>query len=296
MRFDQTYIAIRTRGILEIMDLSLHVIRDHFRPLSLLWLCGVLPFALANWYATRWMTTDYFEFEYLTLYFFTVSFLVINQAQVATTFMTTYLGQAMFSQKPSVWEAIKQTLKVNPWFIWFHGFYRCAILVYATVLMMGENMKGDTFGLVYTLFVILVLIGLLVRLFRPFASEILLLERTPVRAKQQDKITYKIRSSGLHGTVDSDLTGRFAMLTLFAFLLAGSFMGSMMLVDSWLNLHAADTSIPALIYLPIALWMVAGVYAVVRFLSYIDIRIRQEGWEVELRMKSESMRIQKAAN
>ena len=65
MKFDQTYIAIRTRGILEILDLSLHVIRDHFRPLSVLWICGVLPCALANWYVTRWMMTEYFEFEYL---------------------------------------------------------------------------------------------------------------------------------------------------------------------------------------------------------------------------------------
>lgn len=295
MKFDQTYIAIRTRGILEILDLSLHVIRDHFRPLSVLWICGVLPCALANWYVTRWMMTEYFEFEYLIGYFFTVSFLVISQAQIATTFMTTYLGQAMFSQKPSVWESIKQTLKVNPWFFWFHGVYRCVIPVYATVWLMSENMKGDTFGLLYTLLVLLVIVGLFVRCFRPFTSEILLLERTPVRAKD-DKITYKIRSAGLHGAVDSDLTARFVTLSLFSFLLAGSFMGSMMLIDSWLNLHATDASVPALIYLPVALWMVAGVFAVARFLSYIDIRIRQEGWEVELRMRGESMRIQKVAN
>ena len=102
MRFDQTYIAIRIRGILEILDLSLHVVRDHCLPLSLLWLTGVIPFSAANWLATRWMSADYFEPEYLTLYFFTMSFLIISQAQIATMFMTSYLGQAMFSRvRPS---------------------------------------------------------------------------------------------------------------------------------------------------------------------------------------------------
>ena len=295
MKFDKTYIAIRTRGVLEILDLSLHVIRDHFVPLTVLWACGVIPFAIANWYVTRWMAEDYFELDYLTLYFFTISFLIVSQAQAATTFMTSYLGQAMFAERPSVWQIIKQTIRVNPWFFWFHGIYRCIIPIFMLVLMMDENTKGDTFGLLYTLLVILVLIGLAVRCVRPFASEILLLEKTPVK-KVSNKITYKVRSSGLHGAADSDLTGRFAMLFLFSFLLTGSFFGSMMLIDSWLNLHASDTAIPAVIYLPVSIWMVAGLYAVVRFLSYIDIRIRQEGWEVELQMRTESMRLERALN
>ena len=33
---------------------------------------------------------------------------------------------------------------------------------------------------------------------------------------------------------------------------------------------------------PAAMWLVAGYFSVVRFLSYLDLRIRREGWEVEL--------------
>ncbi|HBO43156.1 MAG TPA: hypothetical protein DD670_04320, partial [Planctomycetaceae bacterium] len=37
-----------------------------------------------------------------------------------------------------------------------------------------------------------------------------------------------------------------------------------------------------------ALWLVVGFFTVVRFLGYLDLRIRREGWEVELVMRAES--------
>jgi hypothetical protein len=42
---------------------------------------------------------------------------------------------------------------------------------------------------------------------------------------------------------------------------------------------------------PLAMWIVAGYFCVVRFLSYLDLRIRREGWEVELRMRAEAARL-----
>ena len=41
----------------------------------------------------------------------------------------------------------------------------------------------------------------------------------------------------------------------------------------------------------LATWIVIGYFAVVRFLSYLDLRIRSEGWEVELAMRAEGSRI-----
>ena len=51
-----------------------------------------------------------------------------------------------------------------------------------------------------------------------------------------------------------------------------------------------DLSIVALWY-PLVLWTVAGYFAVVRFLAYVDLRIRREGWEVELVMRAERDRL-----
>ena len=43
--------------------------------------------------------------------------------------------------------------------------------------------------------------------------------------------------------------------------------------------------------LPLTMWLVAGYLSVVRFLSYLDLRIRHEGWEVELRMRAEGAQL-----
>ena len=38
---------------------------------------------------------------------------------------------------------------------------------------------------------------------------------------------------------------------------------------------------------PATLWIVAAYFTVLRFLGYLDLRIRREGWEVELLMRAE---------
>ena len=47
------------------------------------------------------------------------------------------------------------------------------------------------------------------------------------------------------------------------------------------------------LYYPLALWTVLGFFAVVRFLGYLDLRIRREGWEVELMMRAEGARLER---
>ena len=45
------------------------------------------------------------------------------------------------------------------------------------------------------------------------------------------------------------------------------------------------------IVISIALWLVIGYFTIVRFLSYLDLRIRREGWELELSMRAEADRL-----
>ena len=44
-------------------------------------------------------------------------------------------------------------------------------------------------------------------------------------------------------------------------------------------------------YWQISLWLVVALIAVNRFLSYIDLRIRTEGWAVRLRLMAEEKRM-----
>ena len=46
-------------------------------------------------------------------------------------------------------------------------------------------------------------------------------------------------------------------------------------------------------YYPLALWIVVGFFAVARFLGYLDLRMRREGWEVELMMRAEAARLER---
>ena len=45
------------------------------------------------------------------------------------------------------------------------------------------------------------------------------------------------------------------------------------------------------IFLPGAVWIVVWFFTVVRYLSYLDLRIRREGWEVELQVRAAAQRL-----
>ena len=69
--------------------------------------------------------------------------------------------------------------------------------------------------------------------------------------------------------------------------LVAAFWGSVAAAASWL-LNEQEWAGPFYTCLyPAALWMVAAYFTVVRFLGYLDLRIRREGWEVELLMRAE---------
>ena len=40
------------------------------------------------------------------------------------------------------------------------------------------------------------------------------------------------------------------------------------------------------VYIPLAMWLAVIYTTVLRFVSYLDLRIRREGWEVELKVQA----------
>lgn len=288
MRFDKTFIAIRERGVLEIFDLALHVVVAHFKPLLCLLLIGTLPWIALDYYLIGWMATG--DVVDPSLYYWLMLMLVVSQAQVGTTFMTRYLAQAMFEGQPSVGATIKE--KIPLYFFWSHGVLRCVLLVLLLCFSLSSEGGFEWTATVGFLFVpALVILGLFVRAFRPFASEILLLERTPVSGKDPSVICFAKRSASLHGSGFSDLFGRMVTAFIFTIPLAFSCYAFFAVLDSILNIQANMEMTLYPFYWIVSLWTVAGFICVVRFLSYIDIRIRQEGWAVELRMRAEGQRL-----
>jgi len=292
MKFDQTFIAIRERSVLEILDLSLHVLVDHFRPLFWLLVIGAAPWVVLDYLLLGWINQS--ELLSPFLYYWLMMLLVVSQAQVGTTFMTRYLGQAMFEGRPSIASTIRDVFKTSFYFVWSHGMLRCVGLVLLCCLLLTSE-QTETAILVSALLVPgLVILALFVRAFRPFASEILLLERTPISSRDENQIYFAKRSKSLHGSASSDLFGRFMTVAGFAFPLTFSCFAFFTVIDTALNLRANMEFTCYPYYWMGALWMVAGYACIVRFLSYIDIRIRQEGWAVELRMRAEGHRLVQA--
>lgn len=294
MKLDHTFIAIRERKILEIFDLSLHVIRDHFKSLVVLLLVGTAPWIVVDWWITGWLIAGEFSGEHGLLYFWILALLVISQAQVGTTLITSYLGQAMFVSNPGIRSTISEVLRTSPYFVWSHGAIRLVLPVLFFAWLTRQSDQETLVGICVMLLPLLVCISLLIRGLRPFASEMLLLEKTPVRTSELTKVNFSRRSKSLHGSAGSELFGRLIVSSIFLVPLTFSFFSLFVTIDSTLNLQAnSEVSLFAYYWIA-ALWMAAGFAAVVRFLSYVDIRIRQEGWSVELSMRAEGMRIAQA--
>lgn len=289
MQLDRTRISVRERSGIEILDMALHVIRVYFRPWWQSMLIGALPFMLLN-AALLWGLWVDLDDDFPWRYLWLMSLLIFIEAPCASAVLTTYLGAAVFEEGISVRKAARETLFRWPQLLWCQGIVRgivpAMVLVFISRQSAEVNWFIDAFVMVLLTFYVMAL-----RAFRPFINEIILLERNPLRAKSIHAITAGKRSKYLHDPSAGDLVVRW---------LGAAFVGSCMAFAAvqmlivgcgllfgywdwgWFMLH---------IGFPLGLWTSVSYISVVRFLNYLDLRIRHEGWEVELRLRAEAVRL-----
>lgn len=293
MDFSKTFISIRTRSAFQIYDLAILVCVEYFKPLIGLLAIGAFPFILLDCWLIGWLATDYKDFRF---FYWVMFLLVVSQAQIATTFMTHYLGQAMFFGRPKISTTVKVVLRAGFYFHWLHGGVRMVVPVLICCFFLSRSIElgaADRYLYLFLYLPGLVAFGLAFRMFRPFVSEILLLEKTPLRSKNETVVCFQRRSTSLHyrqGAVDW-LFGQGVVSLLLGLFLGLAFYAGLLQLDKILNIQANSEWSYAAWYWLVALWLSVGFLCVARFLFYIDTRIRQEGWGVELRMRSESRRI-----
>ncbi len=294
MNFDQTIIEIRERATLGLYDLALHVIVRHWQPLLTLWVINIIPWIAIDFWLVGWMADSSLEVPTNFAYYWAMTWLVLSQAQVGTWLIVMYLGKAMFAGRPSVREVLRDALRINPYYWFSQGVLRTVFLALAACLLIdGES--ESTYGTVFMLLTVIVLVGLLVRALRPFVTEILVLEKTPIREKE-GQIRFSARSRSLHTFASSDLLGKAITAGCMGALLTFSIHSCLVTGDAILNIRAnSDFSLQPYYYVA-ALWTVAGFICIVRFLAYIDLRIRQEGWAVELRIRAEAQRLEQSVS
>jgi hypothetical protein len=286
MQLDRTRIAIRERGYLDILDLALCVIRAHAGGLLVATLVGVAPMFALNW----WLISDIisgpgFEIEgdAVSDYIWKLLALTFLEMPLAAAPATLYLGQALFLERPNSRQMVRDLLGSLPQMTLLQLGPR-ALVILPAVLFDEPVLLG---------FSIMALLGAVPLHYAlwPYLTEIILLERNRLfRASKQGTSTWR-RVGALHNHYRIELFGHWLMALVFG----GAWIAALWLAQwsVWTLLVARLTFAGPTytVLLPAALWLVISFFTVARYLGYLDLRIRTEGWEIELRMRAEAQRL-----
>ena len=283
MRLDRTGIAIRERSLLDILDMSLRVLAVFAGRLLVCLAIVVAPLMTINGQLIGWLPEAGDVAESYARYLWIMALLVIIQAPLASLCVTPFLGHAMFMEEVRLRDILR-TLR-----------HSLVPLVLCQLLLRGIGLswilaalipRGSDFSGWEVWLVLLAIYSVLFRAARPFINEIILLERNPLRSKSKQVITVGRRSAALHGPNSGDLISRWMATALIAILLAIAILATLWFLWGMLLFDWNWGPVMLHVCYPLSLWIVAGYFAVVRFLCYLDLRIRREGWEVELVMRA----------
>jgi hypothetical protein len=248
MTYDRTLIVIRERSFLELLDLAMVVVRDRPLEIGLSAVAGIAPAAALN----IWLLSDP-EFPRAVWLV-----LLIMEVPWVTAPLTLVLGDLMFGVRPRI-AGVSRRLAVSLPTLFFTQFLVRALLL---VTIFGYLFVPSQFA---------------------FLDEVVLLERLgPFRALARSRAI----SRGYEGELFMRWLGQVAFGVTFAlcFRMVTETVGSVLAGGelTWDRPGLADLSG---VVFQIGVWLAIAYFGVVRFLSYIDRRIRLEGWEIELRLK-----------
>jgi hypothetical protein len=313
MQLDNTRIAVRERSLPEVFDLALHVTREFAGPWLLCSLLAIVPLAAINYFLVGWMTDLDYDTDFPGLrYLWSMTLLVLIEAPLASVFVTAFLGPAVFMEQRTVRQVVGDVFRfrrtraddTRP----IVNLILCQLLLRGILpaWLLYLTVDPYQFHVQEGLFIpAIACYSMAMRAFRPYINEIILLEKNPLTSKDPQRITIAKRSSHLHGPSSGDLFVRWivsAMVGLMLFVLAlitaelllGVLLGILPfefdpVTEEFTEWHLSWIDLQ--VVWPACLWLVASYFSVVRFLSYLDLRIRHEGWEVELLMRAEALRM-----
>lgn len=272
MVLDHTHIAVRERNFMEVLDLAVQVVRRHWLGLTIALAVGTIPTAFVNHLLLRGYIDPNEIYDETNAYSLWLIALMVLETPVATAPITLYLGQATFHQEIRPPDLVRSFFRTLPQMLWFQGFLR----IFSAAL----------FG-----------VGFLIPcIWWPYLSEVVLLERNPMFSRKTPSrkdglLTTWRRSRNLHRHSSGDLFSRWLGSVGVGCVLIGSLSwGIYSTLGALLGTWPTERTL-IIFYIPLVGWIVMGFFAVVRFLAYLDLRIRREGWEVELTMRAEAARL-----
>ena len=115
MQLDTTRIVIRERDFLDILDLSLRVVRFYLFPWFTLSLIAAVPFALFNaWLLGPWgpfqalAIANHSDPNDISLYAYRLVVLTVWEMPLVAAPLTRYLGHALFLDRPSAGRILRE--------------------------------------------------------------------------------------------------------------------------------------------------------------------------------------------
>mgnify|MGYP006272885325 CR=1 FL=1 len=276
MQLDAAIMAIQKRSVGGCIDMGVVFLREHFIPVITMTACLAVPFCSATW----WLVSrhEWSVVGILLLFSFVSPFL--GAALVGEA------GKRVFGDQFSIRRGYLTVLR---------QFFPLGVLLLASRLF-------SIMGLLFCM-----LPGYLVALRYGFLSEIFLLER-------QKLAKYEGRLNDLEMSVFGLLIGRIVMTALFygmsvlsllvlVDLTSGYVFGLPVLIGRVTSLeyfieeitHLLTQDELVLTVLTAVMWLVYPVARLAWFFCYLDVRIRQEGWDVELDFRVEARRVEALA-
>jgi hypothetical protein len=265
---DRNRIAIRERGYLEILDLTLCVIRAYAGSLAAALAVGVVPAMLLN----AWLLSAALDADpgapFPALYLWLMFLLVLWEAPLVTAPVTLCLGQALFSEQVESGRIARNFAASLPQLILYQVLWR-GLLVPCVITWFVPFVRW------------------------PYLNEVILLERNPLFRGRGRRMTTSRRRWALHSGSGGELFSQWVIAALVGVMLFLSVWGSLHCLAALMLDEREGSMLDYTLYYPLALWTTVGFYAVLRFLGYLDLRIRREGWEVELMMRAEGARLER---
>lgn len=295
MQLDTMRLAVRERNVLDTHDMALQVMRDFFFPWLRAVLLVVVPLMVVNYFLLGWMTeqqVDQYEGEDFTYrYHIAMALLIYIEAPLLSLPTAIYLGNTVFLQPVTLKQVARDLWKAAPQ-IFVCYFLMRGILPAMIVPLLNDRVfqEGPYWEMIFLPFI--AIYSAVMRAFRPFIAEVILLERSPLISRNPNVLSINKRSGFLHGPSSGDLLARWMGATFLAFLLLIVVLSSgITLQVLLLGMKSSNDLIYLHFVFPALLWTVAAYESIVRYLEYLDLRIRHEGWEVELLLRAEEMRL-----
>jgi len=304
VELDKTEITIRERSILQLLDLSLLVVRRHFSPLVLTSLIVGAPFMPTNVLATAWMVNEesrmvavdrmnseapvHWRHSWHLVALWSLEFPLVSLP------ITVFLGNKIFFEHLTVKKLLSLLRPLAGRALFVLGILRFGVLGLVLEWQLNTQDLFEPWIEIFALGICLFGLAMVMRATHPFAPEILGLEMCRLKSSAGGELTYWRRSKWLHRALLSDNVNRFMTCTVAAVCLAGMLLSLQVflfgvLIGRWQWNIWFDH-----LLLPITLWLTSIYEAVFRFLAYLDSRIRLEGWEIELQIRAEARRWEQA--